>query len=147
MAAEPVVIIDAGPLLALINRRDHYHHWATQRVATLSAPFITSESVLSETCFLLHRENIDVQSLFKFLQDQVLLVPFDLQNEYDEIAKLMTKYVNLPKGQKMSLADASLVRLAELHNRAAVFTLDHHFTIYRKNGRQKIPLISPSPDN
>src|SRR4051812_22472802 len=108
MAAEPVVIIDAGPLLALINRRDRYHHWAVQRVAQLPAPFITSESVLSETCFLLHRENIDVQLLFNFVQEHIVLISFDLQNEHSAIANLMTKYVGLPKGQKMSLADASL---------------------------------------
>ena len=43
----------------------------------------------------------------------------------------------------MSLADATLVRLAELHDNAAVFTLDSDFRIYRKHGRRQIPLIIP----
>jgi uncharacterized protein len=43
----------------------------------------------------------------------------------------------------MSLADACLVRLAELHPKSPVFTLDSDFSIYRKNGRQVIAQISP----
>lgn len=43
----------------------------------------------------------------------------------------------------MSLADACLVRMAENYDEAAMLTLDQDFTIYRKNGRQVIPLIAP----
>ncbi|HEY3897192.1 MAG TPA: hypothetical protein VGM54_01170 [Chthoniobacter sp.] len=43
----------------------------------------------------------------------------------------------------MSLADACLVRLAELNPAASVFTLDAHFRVYRKNGRQQIPVAMP----
>lgn len=51
----------------------------------------------------------------------------------------MTKYRDLP----MSLADACLVRMAELNPAAKVATLDHHFTIYRKSGRQMLPTLMP----
>jgi hypothetical protein len=44
----------------------------------------------------------------------------------------------------MSLADACIVRMAEINDRAAVFTLDSDFSIYRKNGRTPIDLIFPS---
>jgi len=47
------------------------------------------------------------------------------------------------RDRPMSLADACLVRMAELYDEAAVLTLDSDFTIYRKNGRQVIPLIAP----
>jgi predicted nucleic acid-binding protein len=43
----------------------------------------------------------------------------------------------------MSLADACLVRMAELHDDAAVITVDRDFAVYRKHGRQAIPLVSP----
>lgn len=55
------------------------------------------------------------------------------------VRRLVTRYRDRP----MSLADACLVRLAELYDEAAVLTLDANFTIYRKNGRQVIPLIAP----
>jgi len=45
----------------------------------------------------------------------------------------------------MSLADACLVRLSELNDDSSVLTLDHHFRIYRKHGRQIIPAIMPPP--
>ncbi len=147
MVADPAIIIDAGPLVALIDRRDAFHRWAASRAMELPSPFITSESALSEAAFLLQRGRIPVAHLFDLLAEESLLVAFDLQAEHRAIAGLLSKYSDLPRGGKMSLADASLVRLAEIHGRAAVFTLDNHFTIYRKNGRQKIPLIIPPADN
>ena len=42
-------------------------------------------------------------------------------------------------------APACLVRMAELHDGATIFTLDHHFRIYRRNRRQNLPLIIPPP--
>jgi len=43
----------------------------------------------------------------------------------------------------MSLADACLVRMTEVQTRAKVITLDSDFQVYRRNGRQIIPTISP----
>jgi predicted nucleic acid-binding protein len=43
----------------------------------------------------------------------------------------------------MSLADACLVRMSEMHDHHHVCTLDRDFTVYRKRGREPIPLIIP----
>jgi uncharacterized protein len=51
----------------------------------------------------------------------------------------MRRYRNQP----MSLADACLVRLSEIHPSAAVFTLDSEFRIYRRLGRRVIPVLMP----
>jgi len=51
----------------------------------------------------------------------------------------MQRYANTP----MSLADACLVRLSEMHEDCRVLTLDIHFKLYRRYGRSVIPLISP----
>ena len=42
-----------------------------------------------------------------------------------------------------SLADASLVRLAEISDAPTLLTTDSDFHIYRRHGRQSIPLITP----
>ncbi|HNG34544.1 MAG TPA: pilus assembly protein, partial [Blastocatellia bacterium] len=55
------------------------------------------------------------------------------------VSKLLEKYADVP----MSFADACLVRMSELYPDSAVFTLDSDFKIYRRNGRQAIPLIFP----
>ena len=52
---------------------------------------------------------------------------------------MVRRYNDVP----MSLADACLVRLAELYPQSPVLTLDSDFVAYRKNGRQLIPIISP----
>jgi predicted nucleic acid-binding protein len=51
----------------------------------------------------------------------------------------MQRYANVP----ILLADACLVRMAEQHQNSRVLTIDRHFTIYRKNGREVIPTIMP----
>ena len=44
----------------------------------------------------------------------------------------------------MSLADACLVRMAELFETPSVFTLDSDFRIHRQHRHQSIPLIFPA---
>jgi uncharacterized protein len=56
------------------------------------------------------------------------------------LLKLHQKYRDRP----MSLADACIVRMAELYERHAVLTLDSDFTVYRKDGRKPLALIHPA---
>jgi len=64
---------------------------------------------------------------------------FSLVAEIGAIRHLMKTYRNVP----MSLADACLVRMAEIHGKSAVMTLDSDFTIYRKSRRKVIALLCP----
>jgi predicted nucleic acid-binding protein len=43
----------------------------------------------------------------------------------------------------MSLADACLVRLAELHPGGVIFTLDADFRVYRRHSNKVIPVLMP----
>lgn len=52
---------------------------------------------------------------------------------------LQSKYRDRP----MSLADACIVRMAELFEQHQVLTLDADFSIYRKHGREPLALIQP----
>ena len=139
MASEHLVIVDAGPLIAFFDRNDPQHKWVKSTADSLSPPFVTSESVLSETCFLLERSKLPCTPLFDMIEEGSIAIGLDLQVEHPRIRSLMASYADQP----MSLADATLVRLAELHDGARVFTLDKHFRIYRRNSRQMIPLIIP----
>jgi hypothetical protein len=76
---------------------------------------------------------------FDLLGSRLLEVNFSGLAEQHALAKLCDKYKDMP----MSLADACLVRMAEQCKDAAVFALDAHFRVYRKNGRQAIPVIMP----
>jgi len=72
-------------------------------------------------------------------EDGIFVVTFSYEDQKVFIGRLLKKYADVP----ISFADACLVRMAELHPDSAVFTLDSDFKIYRRNGRQAIPLIFP----
>ena len=133
------VLVDTGPLVAFLREAEADHEWAAEKFAELPAPFLTCEPVLAETFFLVSRQPDGPRRFFDLLGSGLLEVEFSVIDEREALWKLMHKYEDLP----ISLADACLVRLAEKHAGAAVFTLDAHFRIYRKNGRQQIPVIMP----
>jgi len=56
-----------------------------------------------------------------------------------DVWQLLRKYADQP----MSLADACLVRMAELSGHCQVFTTDKDFLVYRRKGRHVIPLLAP----
>ena len=134
-----VTLVDTGVLVALLNRKERHHAWAVEKSRILPAPFLTCEPVLSETYFLLSPLPGGALRFFEFLNSGMLEIGVSVITEREALWKLIHKYEDLP----MSLADACLVRLAELHPVASVFTLDKHFRLYRKNVRQQIPVIMP----
>jgi predicted nucleic acid-binding protein len=77
--------------------------------------------------------------LFALLARGVVEVDFSLQAEHERVARLMAKYKEVP----MALADGCIVRKAELVPGSRVWTLDRDFKVYRRNGRQRIPLLTP----
>lgn len=133
------IIVDTGPLVALLSANESLHAWVEAQFKVLSAPFVTCEPVLAETFFLISRLPGGAKRYFDLLGSGLLEIEFDVLSEHAALRKLVQKYSDLP----MSLADACLVRLAELHPASKVFTLDSHFRVYRKNGRQNIPVIMP----
>lgn len=137
--SEPL-IVDAGPLVAFLLKRERHHEWATERFAAVIEPLITCEAVISEAAFLLARTRAGAAPLMELLGRSIVTIPLRLSEHVKEVQKLMQRYADAP----MSLADACLVRMSELHAHSAVLTLDRHFTIYRRHGRQVIPIVMPS---
>jgi uncharacterized protein len=136
-------IVDTGPLVAFFDRGERHHRWATERVDELEAPLLVCEPVLTETAYLLARYPKAHDALFDLLQNGALNIQFRIEEQVGEVRRLLQKYRDTP----MSLADACVVRMAELHERHAVLTLDSDFLVYRKHGRVPIPLIHPAaPD-
>jgi predicted nucleic acid-binding protein len=65
-------------------------------------------------------------------------IGLQLEPEMETVRALMRRYQNVP----MSLADACLVRLAEITS-LPICTLDTDFAIYRADGRRALALITP----
>jgi predicted nucleic acid-binding protein len=133
------VIVDTGPIVALIDADDQYHAWVKAQFARLRPPLLTCEAILTESCFLIARGGGDASSVIQLIERGVFSVTGLFDAEAASIARLMRRYKNVP----MSLADACLVRLIELTPQATLFTLDSDFEIYRQKGRRLIPLLAP----
>lgn len=85
------------------------------------------------------REGCEADPLFALLERGVIRVELAVQNEQPDLRALMRRYRSRP----MSLADACLVRLSEIHTTGEVFTLDSDFRIYRRHGTRVIPVLIP----
>jgi predicted nucleic acid-binding protein len=134
------ILADTGALVALLDRREQYHAWAVTQARTLHPPLLLCEPVLAELCFLLAGTPGGISAVHACLASGAWRVDFSIAPEWERVFALMDAYSDQP----MSLADACVVRMAELHKEAKVFTLDGHFRVYRRNRRQLIPLIVPS---
>lgn len=132
------VLLDTGPLVALINRREQFHPWVRQEWAKIQPPLLTCESVITEAYFLLKNVYGGEAAIITLLRSRVIQIPFRLENNLEAVDELMIRYQSVP----MSLADACLVRMTELYS-SELLTLDSDFTIYRKNRNQEIAIISP----
>jgi len=133
------IIVDAGPLVETLVPRGRYHQWVTDQWRRLEPPFFTCESVLSEATFVLEREGSDPDLVMEMLDRVFLKIALSVKDHTSDLRRLMRKY----RKQPMSLADACLVRLSELHAQSIVFTLDSDFSIYRRHGNKVIPLLRP----
>lgn len=134
------ILLDTGPLVAFINPRDNFHDWVVAEWAKVSLPLLTCEAVITETCFLLRNVYRGTEEALNLLDTEIIHIPFCLNDEVTVIRQLLTRYQSVP----MSLADACLVRMAELYSDCSVLTLDSDFNIYRKNRDQPIPITMPT---
>lgn len=138
-AAMAAAIVDTGPLVAFFDRAERHHRWVAERIEELEAPLLVCEPVLAEAMYLLARFAGAQDALFRLLDNGALRIAFRIEENVEALRKLHRKYRDRP----MSLADACIVRMAEIHERHAVLTLDSDFSVYRKHGRVPLALIHP----
>lgn len=124
----PTVLVDAGPLVALIDRTDQYHQRCAAALATIRDPLTTVWPAVTEAMYLLRYSAHDQRALWDLMSaGGVRFADLGL-NDCPRMRELMWKYRDLP----MDLADAALVRVAERDNLRRVFTIDRQdFEIYR----------------
>jgi uncharacterized protein len=133
------VLLDTGPLVSFLASGLRHHSWTVEQWKRLRPPLLTCEPVLTEAAFLLAREGCDADAVFELLDRKVIRIALSIQEEQADVRALMHRYRNRP----MSLADACLVRLSEIHTSGEVFTLDSDFRIYRRHGNRVIPVRMP----
>ncbi len=128
--AGPSVLVDTGPLVALMNKRDRHHQRFVEYLRSFSGQLVTTWPVLTEVTHQVPvRKALDITALVK---DGALHVG-ELDGAGARIHELMKKYLDRP----MDLADASLVWVAERKGIEQILTIDSDFAIFRlANGRR-----------
>ncbi len=133
------VLLDTGPLVGFLSETDQYHAWSKSIWSKLYEPLYTCEAVLSEALFLLQSDGVPNGSLLALFERGLVKLDFEVALHQPDVWALLRKYADRP----MSLADACLVRMTELHGQCQVFTTDRDFLVYRRKGRGFIPLLTP----
>lgn len=123
-----MILVDAGPLVALIHADDQQHERCKEVFHSLREPMGTVWPALTEACYLLGFSWRAQDALWELMESSVLtLLSLDLPDA-PRMRELMRKYRDLP----MDFADAALVRLAEREKCRRIFTLDRRdFEVYR----------------
>lgn len=133
------LLIDTGPLVALLDRSDEHHKWAVEQLSHLSSPLGTCEGAVSEATYLLQDSGVEPWGVLELLDRQIITIQFDLESNLDRVLSLMKKYADTP----MDFVDACLVAMTESKRDCRLLTLDADFRVYRRFERQAIPLIIP----
>ncbi len=103
------VLIDAGPIIALFNRKDKYHNRVTEYLKRYAGKLITTWPVITEASHMLDF-NVNAQIAFLEWINRGGVEVFEISvNKIKRIIEITNKYKDIP----MDLADASLVIVSE----------------------------------
>jgi len=133
------VLVDASYLIAIYNRSDPFHKQCMQVNDSLARPLVTCEPVIAEALHILRRKPEAAMSILASIQQQLLLIPFNLSQSVSAIAELMDKYNDTPA----DLADACLIQMADELNTGDILTLDSDFRYYRWRKTRHFNLLIP----
>jgi predicted nucleic acid-binding protein len=122
------VLLDTGPLVALLSQNDVNHARARQLFAECVPPLRCCEAVVAEACFLMRRvHRAGPAEVVTLARRGVYGIAISLEEHWTGIEALLKKHQDRP----ISLADACLIRCAEIHQEARILTFDDDFGVYR----------------
>ena len=124
-----MILVDAGPLVALLDRSDPHHAACTEAAGRFTDQAVTAWPVVTEAMYLLNFSLRSQHALLEMLETGALRLLELGVTDLPRIRALIQKYRDLP----MDFADAALVRLGERERISRVFTLDRRgFSVYRQ---------------
>jgi predicted nucleic acid-binding protein len=130
-----MILTDAGPLVAILDRGEAHHGACVACLAQLTGPMVTTWPAFTEAMYLLGDAGAwrAQQALWRMVTEGDLEIAVQGPEQHPRLRALMEKYQDRP----MDLADASLVALAEERSLRDIFTLDRAgFQTYRLHGRK-----------
>ncbi|MBI2839688.1 MAG: PIN domain-containing protein [Acidobacteria bacterium] len=133
-----MILVDAGPLVALLDRDDQHHAACAEAFKTIDEPLATVWPAFTEAMYLLHDAPNGPERLWDFAEEVRITFLQVAEHDNQRIRELMQKY----NDRQMDLADATLVCVAEREGLDQIFTVERtDFTVYRLNGHQRFQII------
>lgn len=134
----PGVLLDTGPLVALLSKADANHDRARTMFAECRPPLRSCEAVVAEACFLLKKvDAAGPAEVIALARRGVYTIAIAANDHWTQIEALLTRYADRP----ISFADACLIRCAEVHRESRILSFDSDFSIYRWARRQRFELV------
>jgi predicted nucleic acid-binding protein len=131
-------LIDAGAILALLDRTERWHQLCVDAFRQFRLPLITSEAVLTELFHLVGGNRRETEPAWRFLRSGAVTLMAIGDSELPDLHALMARYWDRP----MDFADATLVRLAKRESLTTIFTVDYSdFETYRIAGRCRFRVL------
>ena len=132
------ILLDTGPLVALLSKNDANHDRARRMFADCAPPFRCCEAVVAEACFLMRKVHGAGPPEVVALGARGLYgIAISADEHWPNIEALLKKYSDRP----ISLADACLIRCAEIHQEARILTFDTDFGVYRWARNRKFEML------
>ncbi len=129
MATGRDVLLDTGPLVAVLDASDSHHRRVVPVFSDLLTRLITTEAVVTEACHLVGRGGGGSQVPLELLiVARIPILGLDSEG-HQQAARLMVRYADTP----MDYADATLMVLADGLNIGTALTFDRRgFSTYRR---------------
>ncbi len=132
------VLVDTGPLVAILSRRDQYHEPCLRVLERTHPPLLTCWPVLTEAIWLLRAHPSAIQELLRSFQTGLLRLLMLEEDSVAWVAAFLARYRRVGA----QAADAALMYLAERENIAPIFTLDRRdYSVYRLRGNRTVRLL------
>ena len=132
------VLLDTGPLVALLSANDKNHARARAMFAACVPPLRCCEAVIAEASFLMKKIHPNGPAeVVALARRGVFEVAISMQDHLAPVEALLRKYSDRP----ISFADACLIRSAEIHDEARIVTFDSDFSVYKWSRNRSFDLL------
>jgi predicted nucleic acid-binding protein len=132
------VLVDTGPLVAILSSTDQHHEICVERLRHLPGPLLSCWPVITEAAWLLRAYPKAIQKLLRSMDSGFLeLLPL-AGTEAAALAEVIKTYQDI----QPQLADAALVYLAHREGIDTIFTLDRRdFSVFRSAGKKAFRIV------
>ena len=132
------VLVDTGPLVAIVSSVDQHHASCVETLRHLPGPLFSCWPVITEAAWLLRAYPRAVRQLLQSTDSGFLELLSLAGKEAKGIAEVMKTYEDI----QPQLADAALVYLADREGIDTIFTLDRRdFSVYRSARKRPFRIV------